>query len=345
MNASLDAIYVYDAVRNARGKIVDFRFADVNTRGLKLLGVTRARLIGRSIIKLSPRVLTNGVFEEYLQVIATGRPLVKVVPFAAPWPNARWREPKQLHYQIMRLGDGVLITVRDVTAQKRAEAALRALPRHISEAQETERRRVARELHDGVNQMLVAARFRLREAQRLSEKTPDATLAEHVRRAEHAVGQAVSELRRISHGLRPQQLDDMGLVAALRSLFADFRERTRVRVSYRPSKPWCDLPAPIAETLYRIAQEALTNVERHARARQVRVRLQHTPQQIALRIADDGRGLAPSPRENVAGLGLLHMRERAEAAGGSLRVSARAGAGTEILVQIPLRIEKPRRHA
>jgi two-component system NarL family sensor kinase len=286
------------------------------------------------------------LLEQYAQVIESGRTVEKISSFPAPWRHAKWRGPKQLHYQIRRLGDGVLVTVRDVTAQKRAESALRALPRHISQAQEAERRRVARELHDGLNQLLVAARLRLREALRLAGNTPDRTLVQHVERAEVALGQAVNEVGRISRALRPRQLDDMGLAAALSNLFADSQERSGMRIDYRSTKSLGDLPTGVAESLYRIAQEALTNIERHAHARRVRVRLHHTPKTLTLTMADDGRGMLLPDRESAAGLGLLHMRERAESAGGSLLLSTRHGLGTEIQVEIPLakRKSKTRRH-
>ena len=342
ITASLDAVYVLSAIRDDDGKIVDFRYADVNARGLRLIGARRAMLINRRVSRVMGAIR---LFEQYVQAVESGRAIEKVGTFAAPWRHAKWREPKHLHYRIRRQGDGVLVTARDVTAQYRAEAALRALPRYISQAQETERRRVARELHDGVNQLLVAARFRLREAQRIADGKSDAVLLQHVTRAAHALGLAVTEVRRISHGLRPRQLDDMGLIAALASLFTDFQERTGLRVHYRSAPGAANLPTEVAESLYRIAQEALTNIERHAQARHVRVRLQRTSRQVTLTLADDGRGMLLSDTESAAGFGLLHMRERAEAAGGSLLISTRHGLGTELRAEIPLRGKKTRRRS
>ena len=338
LNASLDAIYVLAAVRTPRGRITDFRVTDVNSRALKLIGATRrSQLIDHRLSALMPSVRANGFFDEYVRVVKTGRPSERVVSAVSPpWRHARWTQAKHLHRQIIRLGDGVLVTVRDVTGQKNAEAVLHALPRHISDAQDAERRRVARELHDGVSQLLVSARFRLREAQRLAGRTGDAALNENLGRADYALGQALGEVRRISHALRPRQLDDMGLVAALSNLVDGFRERTGARVTYRSVRSLPELPAGVAETLYRIAQEALTNVERHARARHLRVVLQRNARRLVLRIADDGRGLAAARPSRESGLGLLHMRERAESTGGSLTVAARNGGGTEIAVDIPL---------
>lgn len=340
INASLDAIYVLAAVRDRRGRIVDFRIVDLNARCLRLLGARRALLVDALVSQALPKVRTNGFFEQYVQVATTGRPRESCVAIDPPWTYAKWKERKYLHYQIMRLDDGVLVTVRDVTMQKRAELELRALPRFISEAQEQERRRVARELHDGVSQLLVSARYRLREAERLARTAPAPVLLEHVTRAEHALELAAREVRRISHALRPRELDDIGLVAAISRLAEDFQERTGVATRYRARQVGDDLPAPVAEALYRITQEALTNIERHAGARRVAVQLRATAERLRLSIADDGRGVGRTRRAGGGGLGLLHMRERAEALTGTMCLRPRRGRGTEIVVEVPLRIRQ-----
>lgn len=334
INASLDAIYVLTTVRNARGRITDFHVADVNVRGLRLIGATRGMLIGQSAGKLMPSIRANGFFDDYVRVVQTGWPVEQVVLMRPPWRHAKWSAAKYLHRQVIRLGDGVLVTVRDVTTQKEAELALRALPRHISRAQDAERQRVARELHDGVSQLLVSARFRLDEAMRLLESANGARM--QVDRARQTMVQAIHEVRRISHALRPRALDEFGLLAALSALLAEFQERTRIVVDYRKPRSARVLPSAVAENLYRIAQESLLNVERHAAARNVRVALRANARQITMTIEDDGRGIDPKRVSRSSGLGLLHMRERAESLDGTLLVGARGHRGTLITVQMPL---------
>jgi signal transduction histidine kinase len=334
INASLDAIFVLTTVRDARGRILDFRVADVNVRALRLMGATRAMLVDRSVSELLPAIRTNGFFDDYVRVVETGQPEERVVLMGPPWRHAKWPGAKYVHRQVIRLGDGVLVTARDVTKQKEAELALRALPRHISRAQDAERQRVARELHDGVSQLLVSARFRLDEAFRILAQANGAQ--KHVERARHTIAEAIHEVRRISHALRPRALDEFGLLAALGALLTEFEERTGIGVRYRKPLSGRALAPVVAENLYRIAQESLTNIERHASARHVWVTLRASARQITMTMEDDGRGISPNQINRSSGLGLLHMRERAESLDGTLIVGKRARGGTLITVQIPL---------
>lgn len=334
IDASLDAIYVLTAVRNARGRVVDFRVADVNVRGMRFIGATRAMLIDQSATKLMPAIRTNGFFDDYVRIVQTGEPVEHVMLMGPPWRHAKWSGTKYVHRQVIRLGDGVLVTIRDVTKQKEAELALRALPRHISRAQDAERHRVARELHDGVSQLLVSARFRLDEAFRILTNPSGAR--GHVDRARRTLAQAIHEVRRISHALRPRALDEFGLLAALSALLEEFQTRTGIGVHHRKPRSYRALAPAVAENLYRIAQESLTNIERHASAQCVRVALRASTKQITMTIEDDGRGISTSRLNRSHGLGLLHMRERAESLGGTLLVGKRGRRGTLITVQIPL---------
>ena len=333
INASLDAIYVMAAVRNQRGRIIDFRIADANARGLRLIGARRHMLVDRSATKLLPVLRKRGFFADYVRVVQSGESFQQVVLVYPPWRHAKWKAPKYLHRQVIRLGDGVLVTVRDVTSQKKAELVLRELPRHISRAQEAERRRVARELHDGVTQLLLAARFRLDAVQRSMAGLEPAS-QRRVREAAATLQRALDEARRISHALRPRELDDIGLVAAVTGLLAEFRARTGIDVQWRKT-PHLPVPPLLAETFYRIAQEALTNIERHASARRVWLTLGRHGSTLRLTIADDGHGVRRDGIRASTGLGLLHMRERAEGLGGSLLVAKRGRGGTCLTAAIP----------
>lgn len=151
---------------------------------------------------------------------------------------------------------------------------------------------------------------------------------------------ALGEVRRISHGLRPRALDDLGLAPALRALVSDFRIRTGIGLTLYLPRRWPRLPAAPEQGLYRIAQEALTNIERHAEARKVHVRLARTDRTVRLFICDDGRGLTPGRRRTSAsGLGLRHMRERAELAGGTFELTPARGGGTMVSVELPVSVE------
>ncbi|MEO5804083.1 MAG: PAS domain S-box protein [Verrucomicrobiota bacterium] len=226
----------------------------------------------------------------------------------------------------------------DVTAQNKAEAAKREISKKILQAQEQERQRVARELHDGVNQLLSSSAYRLNSLEQQISKR-DVSLAEKVVEAKDLVEKAMTEVRLISRNLRPSELDDLGLNAALRSLCLDFQERSGLQV-----KTTCDdfgrtLSANVEMTIYRIAQEALNNVEKHAHAKNVHLSLKReSDASIRLKIRDDGLGFDPLIVRKGAksGWGLDNMRERALLFHGNITLESAPRKGTEVQLDIPV---------
>jgi signal transduction histidine kinase len=206
---------------------------------------------------------------------------------------------------------------------ERREAERVRLLRKWLGAQEEERRRVGQALHDEVGGILTGALLALR----LAEKDPGQL--EELRRV---LGQALEEVRRLSRELRPAALDDLGLERALERHLREFTARTGLRLHTRLDPPSLDRSAQIA--LFRIVQEALTNVARHARARSVSVRLEPEGSWLVLEVHDDGQGFDPA---RVRGsLGLAGMRERAEQLAGRFRLDTAPGRGTRIRVEVPL---------
>jgi signal transduction histidine kinase len=218
----------------------------------------------------------------------------------------------------------------------------RRLLQGVIQAQENERRRVARELHDDIGQALTALVLVLgviqdalpAHAERERLILEDATgLAENV----------MSGLRRVITDLRPPVLDDLGLVPALRRLGRDLQERAGVSVNVETDETIGRLPPDVEIALFRVAQEALTNIGKHAQARQARITLRLDPKQVTLQITDDGRGLPPaiSPDREAAQreqghFGLLGMQERVALLNGVLRVESAPKQGTTIWVELPL---------
>jgi PAS domain S-box-containing protein len=230
------------------------------------------------------------------------------------------------------------MVVTDMTEARRTAEQLRALTHRVVQVQEAERGRVALELHDNITQLLCATHFR---SQALADKLAarDRPLKREAMKLREMLGKTAEEVERISRNLRPSVLDQLGLVAALRDTSTEFAQRTGVAVKLACGRLTGRLPADTELTLYRILQEALKNVEKHARARHVTVRLrQRTFVQLA--INDDGIGFDPdhhaARRKGKGGLGLLSMRERATYVGGALTIKSVRGAGTEIEVRIPL---------
>jgi len=233
---------------------------------------------------------------------------------------------------VLVFATGMLINVRE---RRLADAKLKRLTQRVFDAQEEERGRVARELHDGISQILVGIRYALDSARRRLGPGGDGA-AENLDKGIGALANAISEVRRISRDLRPGALDDLGLGPALKALVEEFEDRTGITTRFETVvfRNRLDENAKIA--LYRIAQEALTNVERHSSATEVAIDLRGHRQGATLRIADNGKGLSPDRR---SGLGLRNMEERAAQLEGTLRILASTGkssTGTVIEVSIPL---------
>jgi two-component system, NarL family, sensor kinase len=231
------------------------------------------------------------------------------------------------------------MVVTDMTESRRTEELLRALTHRVVQVQETERGRVALELHDNITQLICAVLVRCQTlADKLSlQEGPSKKEAIKLRQM---LGHTANEVERISRGLRPSVLHDLGLVAVLRDTSTEFAERTGVSLKLACVQLTARLPANIELTLYRILQEALKNVERHAGARCVTVRLTKPGDLVQLVINDDGIGFDPdhhpARRKGKGGLGLLSMRERATYVEGDLKVISIRRAGTRIEVRIPL---------
>ena len=232
----------------------------------------------------------------------------------------------------------ISLVVTDLTEARRTEELLRALTHRVVQVQEAERGRVALELHDGITQLLCGILFHS-QALVNSLSARDGPAKGEAMKLRKLAGQTAEEVERISHNLRPSVLDQLGLVAALRATSKEFAERTGVSVKLACMELTARLPADTELTLYRILQEALRNVEKHACARHVTVSLrQRTFVQLAIK--DDGVGFdpehRPARRKGKGGLGLLSMRERASYVGGAFKIKSARGAGTAIEVRIPL---------
>ena len=228
------------------------------------------------------------------------------------------------------------ILVNEIAERKRAEEALKQLPHRILEAQENERRRIARELHDGVSQILASVRFRCQLlTDRLGPSFDPSVMSELAATHGH-LDAALREVRNISHDLRPSELDDLGLVPALRSLTDHFRQRTGLAVTVTAPRLRNRLPQEIELAAYRIVQESLTNIERHARADTVEIVLVKKPRAMTLTVRDDGCGFGPNASGRTGGLGLVNLRERADFINGTVAIRSAPREGTTIELYVPL---------
>ena len=204
--------------------------------------------------------------------------------------------------------------------------------RRVVAAQELERRRLARELHDETGQALTSILLGLKALEDSVEGDEARTGVAGLR---ELVVATLQDVRRLAVELRPKVLDDFGLVPALERLTESFADQTGLDVRFQTGLGAERLPAEVETALYRIVQESLTNIVKHAHARVVSIVLARKPDSVALVIEDDGRGFNPDETRE-GGFGLEGMRERAAILAGKLQIESRAGAGTTIVVEVPL---------
>lgn len=222
---------------------------------------------------------------------------------------------------------------RAAVAVELSEQVARDSLRRVVEAQELERRRLARELHDETGQALTSILLNLRTLEEAAAGDESRAAATTVR---ELVLSTIQDVRRLAVELRPKALDDFGLVPALERLTQTFAEQTGLAVDFEPALAGGRLPAEVETALYRIVQESLTNVVKHARARRVSVLLTRKDRAVVAVVEDDGRGFDPQATRD-GGFGLVGMRERVALVDGRLQVESSEGGGTTLVVEVPLR--------
>ena len=220
----------------------------------------------------------------------------------------------------------------DVTEQKAAEAALRALTRRLVQAEESERRRIARELHDRVGQNLSALNINL---DILLGRLQDGALRRRLEDSLKLVDATLQSIENVMAELRPALLDEYGLAAALAWYGEEYAQRTGIQVGVQAGEAGKSLRPEAAVALFRIAQEALNNAAKHSSAKTIAVGLEEQAGELTLSVHDDGKGFDPgaAPRGRW---GMSTMRERAEAAGGCLSIHSIPGSGTTVRATVPL---------
>jgi signal transduction histidine kinase len=213
-----------------------------------------------------------------------------------------------------------------------ASARLQTLSRRLVEVQESERRTVARELHDEAGQALVSLRYGLQLLER--ETGGGDGVAARVAELKQTTDVVIDSLHRLAAALRPPSLDLLGLDAALRQYLGSIVAKSGLEVRYKARGLTERLPSAVETALYRIVQEAVTNVVRHAHATRVDVLAERSDGRVLVVVEDDGLGFTPRLAEIATHLGVIGMRERAEALGGKLTIESAPGAGTTVAVEV-----------
>ncbi|WP_295466453.1 cache domain-containing protein [uncultured Pseudomonas sp.] len=227
----------------------------------------------------------------------------------------------------------------NVSEHRLADRKLKQLTQRLITSQEEERSRLSRELHDGISQLLVSIKFQFELASR-ELGAGKASASDSLREGTQRLAAAIGEIRRISHDLHPSLLDTLGLPAALGQLVEEFRQRSGLAVDYRQTLEGTPSGGDLDVALFRIVQEALTNIERHADASHVVIDLQRRGRWLCLTVHDDGRGFDTQQVEHQSGgIGLRNIRERVELFGG--RCAIQSGPGGTTLDVVLLRSDLP----
>jgi len=323
----------------------------VNHAFCHIYGYTREEVIGKN-----PRILKSGRHDNTFY-----RQLWDALGHHGRWRGEVWNRrkngevfPEELSIQALRGPHGM--TVRyisifsDITERKHSEAALQSNQQRLEESEarlrelaaflqtvrEEERTHIARELHDELGQALTALRMDLGwlRSKFATHDNLGAPAAVRIASALSVVEQSIVSLRRISEDLRPAMLDNLGLAAAIEHHVTQFTHRTSIPCRLNMNREEFDLPSDLATAIFRIVQEALTNVARHSAASEVTVDVIETDNGIRLGVSDNGRGFDVSDRTKR--FGLLGISERITILGGSLKIDSQPGSGTRIEGWLPL---------
>ena len=216
---------------------------------------------------------------------------------------------------------------------RESEDKLRRLAAHLISIREEERAHIAREIHDELGQVLTGIKM---EVGWLAKRLKEPALLEKTDSMSKLIDSTVQTVRKIATGLRPEMLDDMGLIAAVAWQAKDFQKRTGIRTRAKLPPEGTKLDLDISTTAFRIFQEILTNVARHSRATRVDIDLVVEGERLALEVVDNGIGIQDSDLNGRKSLGLLGMQERAFLFGGQVSISGTPGQGTRVSVSIPI---------
>ncbi len=337
VDSAMDAVITVDEAQ----KIVLF-----NRAAEQVFGASRDEVLGTSLDRFLPqrfRELHRAHVEEFGRTGVTSRRMGDVTTLWALRASGEEFPIEASISQVQEHGRRYFtVILRDITLRRQHEEALvrhsaelRELSARVLEAREEEKTRIARELHDELGQLLTALKMDLAW---MRERLPAGEIADKAREMAAVLDQTVTSTRRISADLRPLMLDDLGLVDAASWLVDDFGRRTGVRceLTLEGEAQFEGLEGRLATAIYRALQESLTNIARHAGAKNAWIRLAIADGRIHFEVEDDGRGIAPEDLAKARSLGLKGMRERIAYFGGAMEVGRTARGGTRVQAELPL---------
>jgi PAS domain S-box-containing protein len=342
LNSALDAVVTF----NHQAQIMEF-----NPAAEKMFGRLRDEVLGKDLAGL---LIPQALWEKYRRGLerhaATGQSTLLGKRYELTALRADGKEfPIELAVTQVDLDGPPVFTgfIRDITERKRAEQRFRdsreqfrALAAHLQSVREEERSRIAREVHDELGQALTSLKMDLAWLDKRNAESRDANdlarLRDKLKELPGQVDAIINTVRQIAIELRPPILDALGLEAAIEWQTQDFEKRTGIACTFRSSLKQTGLDPERATAVFRIFQETLTNIVRHAAATQVNIQLREEGETVVLEVQDNGRGMSRRGLSGSGSLGLLGMRERATMLDGEVNIIGRQGRGTTVGVRIPI---------
>lgn len=316
----------------------EHRIREFNPQAEQIFGLSRAQALGQDFLELClPDEYRAAVAGDIRRALAGER----TPGFEVPVPS-RGGPERTLLWSFSRLAEGedsetvVIATGHDITERREAEQArrVRELAAHLQSAREAERTHVAREIHDELGQALTGLKL---EVSYLARRAGDGSgeMRERLDGVGSLIDGTIASVRRIAAELRPQILDELGLLEAIRWQVQEFEKRTEISCAVELPEAELDWSTDRATAMFRILQEALTNVARHAGATRASVQVTRLEDRVVLEVSDDGRGITKDQVSDSPTFGLLGMQERARMFGGSLKVESGERRGTTVTVSMP----------
>jgi len=326
-------------IYEARDDGNDFIIKDYNRAGELISKVNKEHIVGRSALEVFPGIKQFGLFEVLQRVWKTGESEHHPVSLYQDDYLTHWAENyvyKLPSGEIVAVFDDVTERVQAEEELKRSQEELRNLAEYLQSVREKERTSIAREIHDELAQALTALKM---DISWLSKKLPkdQKTLLEKTRAMTKLTDTTIKTVKRISTELRPGLLDDLGLAAAIEWQAEEFKNRTGITYKLTIDPEEITLDPDRSTAIFRIFQETLTNIARHAKATMVTASLKEKDDKLELRVRDNGKGITKEQISDPQSFGLMGIRERAKSWGGEVKISGRPGKGTTVIVRMPIR--------
>jgi PAS domain S-box-containing protein len=330
MSAVLTGLLVLDCVRDNRGEVVDFKYRLANPFIEQFTGRS---LVGCRLLELYPGMRAAGIFGRLKAVADTGRPADFEQYYSGEGFNHWFRITG------VKLGDGVVSSIENITARKRLEEehlrmrleGQQELLHAIMETQEEERRRISESLHNGVGQILYATKLNLARIEPDKTLLPPEQLRQAWQKTDQLLMEAIRETRNVSHELIPILLQERGLAVAMEDFCKRFSQ-TSIQLSCHGLEERLD--RHLENAVYRISQELVNNMVKHAGAARGRIEVLREGDRVVIEAQDDGKGIDPA--EPGKGIGLRAIRDRVTLLQGTLEIDSAPGAGTMITVTLPI---------